>query len=605
MSNVPASATRLAVLVVDDIATSRSALCAVVEELGCEAIGADSGAAALRLVADRRPDVVLLDLLMPDLDGFEVTRCIRALVATRWLPVIVTSSLQGDEHFIHALESGADDYLVRPVNPRLLEAKLRHYARVLDLQARLETLAQRQRRIHDNILDAVITVDEAGTIVEANLAACRAFGSGEPASLRGRSCEAVLGAGLEAMRTGEDRVLLRADGSEMPVRITTSDWTDDGRAHCTLVVRDLAEQHRIDRMKDEFLATVSHELRTPLTSVLGALGLLAAGAAGPLPPAAVPLAEAAQRNGQRLSRLIDDILDLTKLEGDRLPMALAPAAIGDLLHEAHAATQSYAERAGVVLATDVDAAAGRIEVRVDALRFLQVMANLLSNAIKHSPAGDAVEVTLESDTAAVRVRVRDRGPGVDPAFRSRMFAKFSQADASDRRAQGGTGLGLYISRMLVERMGGRIGVEPGGSGGTVFIVELPRADAVPPRRAPSVLVVDSDVDARSRVAGWLGPLGDVDAVANLVQAEASARRRPPAVVIADTLAQGEADAFCTALHRLTDGGPVVLYSDAVDAAFAQSMGARWIRKSGTAPDRVLESVRAAIAARRVGRGAAA
>jgi CheY-like chemotaxis protein len=133
MSSVPASASRLAVLVVDDIDASRLALCALVDELGHEAVGADSGAAALQLVAERRPDVVLLDLLMPGLDGFEVTRCIRALGANRWLPVIVTSSLQGDEHFIHALENGADDYLTRPVNPLLLQAKLRQYRRVLEL----------------------------------------------------------------------------------------------------------------------------------------------------------------------------------------------------------------------------------------------------------------------------------------------------------------------------------------------------------------------------------------------------------------------------------------------------------------------------------------
>jgi CheY-like chemotaxis protein len=107
MNTVPASERRLLVLVVDDISESRRQLCALVAELGHEAVGADSGAAALRLVEERRPDVILLDLLMPEVDGFEVTRRLRALDANRWLPVIVTSSLQGDEHFIHALESGA------------------------------------------------------------------------------------------------------------------------------------------------------------------------------------------------------------------------------------------------------------------------------------------------------------------------------------------------------------------------------------------------------------------------------------------------------------------------------------------------------------------
>ena len=322
MSSDPANAHRLLVLVVDDIQTSRRALCALVTELGHEAVGSDSGAAALTLVVERRPDVVLLDLLMPDLDGFEVTRRIRALFANRWLPVIVTSSLEGDEHFIHALENGADDYLTRPVNAGLLEAKLRHYRRVLDLQSRLEALAQRQRQIHDNIVDAVITIDRDGTIEEANVAASRIFGSGAATGLEGRHCEAVLGASLQALRQQREVSLRRADGSEFPAEIGLSEWLENGLSHSTLVVRDLTERRRIERMKDEFLATASHELRTPLTSVLGALGLLAAGAAGPLPPAAIPLAAAAQRNGERLSRLIDDILDLTKLEGDRLVMRL-------------------------------------------------------------------------------------------------------------------------------------------------------------------------------------------------------------------------------------------------------------------------------------------
>ena len=232
------------------------------------------------------------------------------------------------------------------------------------------------------------------------------------------------------------------------------------------------------------------------------------------------------------------------------------------------------------------------------------MANLLSNAIKHSPAGETVGVSLEPGAQAVRVRVRDRGAGIDPAFRSRMFAKFAQADGSDHRVPGGTGLGLYISRMLVERMGGRIGVDSAPGGGTVFTVELPRADAAPARAMPSALIVDSDVDSRQRVAGWIEPLCHVDAVASLAHAEAAMRRNVPSVVIADTRAQGEADAFCTALRRLAAGGRVILYSDSVDAAFAQSMGVAWLRKSGTGQDDVIDAVRGAIDAARSARGAA-
>jgi CheY-like chemotaxis protein len=184
-----------------------------------------------------------------------------------------------------------------------------------------------------------------------------------------------------------------------------------------------------------------------------------------------------------------------------------------------------------------------------------------------------------------------------------MFTKFSQADGSDHRAQGGTGLGLYISRMLVERMGGRIGVESATGNGSAFTVEFPRADVAPAPAMPSVLVVDGDVDSRQRVARWIEPLCDVEGVATLAHAEASARRRVPSVVIADTHAQGEADAFCAALRRLATGGQLILYSDSVDAAFARSMGGAWLRKSGTGHEELIEAVRTAIDAARGAKGA--
>lgn len=466
----------LDVLVVDDIAASRQALCALVEQLGHHVSGVCCGEAALVRVQTRRPDVVLLDLLMPDLDGFEVTRRLRALCRDRWLPVLVTSSMQGDEHFIHALQQGADDYLLRPVNPALLSAKLRHYGRVLALQGRLSSALQRQRDILDNILDVVITVDPQGLLCDVNLAACLRLGRGlSDDSLLGRPCAELLGADLDALTQQRELTVRTVDGGTFPAEVSVSPWRHDGQIRHTVVLRDLTERRQIDRMKDEFLATVSHELRTPLTSILGALGLLAGGVAGTLPPAAKPLADVARRNGERLSRLIDDLLDLTKLEGDRMVLHLRPVSLPALLGEALAANQGYADRSGVRLVYSPPPDAERWRARLDGDRFLQVMANLLSNAIKHTPSGAHVYVEPLSEGPWLRVRVRDEGPGIDPAFRPRMFEKFSQADASDRRPQGGTGLGLYLTRVLVERMGGRIVVEDTPVGqGAVFEVKFPR-----------------------------------------------------------------------------------------------------------------------------------
>lgn len=587
IGSVPA----LRVLVADDIEASRLNLCALVRGLGHEVQAVSSGTQALEQVALKPPDLVLLDLLMPDMDGFKVTEQLRLRVTDRWLPVIVTSSLEGDEHFIHALLGGADDYLSRPVNPALLEAKLRHYSRVLGLQSGLAAHSQRQRDINDNILDAVITLDGNGLIEEANFSAIRLFGDGVN-RLDNQPCLRVLGVSLDQVISQVEVSLTRFNGVAFPAELALSEWREGGRVHYTLVVRDLTERRRMARMKDEFLATVSHELRTPLTSVLGALGLLASGAAGALPKSAVPLAEVAKRNGERLSRLIDDILDLTKLEGNQMVLQLRPVRLESLLREAVSANQGYASRAGVQLSLAVSQ--GSPQVRLDADRFLQVMANLLSNAIKHSPPGETVSVGLAWTDAVVMVRVRDRGPGIDPKFRSRMFEKFSQADSSDRRAQGGTGLGLYITRMLVERMGGRVAVDSVSGEGATFIIELPVMDAKVPVGTPWVLLIDRDVDAQRRLSDWLSPLCQVESAVDLQHAHQFSVRHSPVMVIADPQTQGLAEDFCNALQRLAHGKSVLLYSDAVDADFVQRLGMNWLQKSRAGREDLQAAVRAAL-----------
>jgi len=479
--------TTLHVLVVDDVASSRDALAEMVRALGHKVVAVDSGVAALAALNTRLPDVVFLELWMAGMDGFELSRRIRALPDCRWLPLMVTSVRQGEQSVIDALAHGADDSLAKPVNATLLEAKLRHCSRFLGLQSRLASMAQRQRDIQDNILDAVLTLDEHEHIVDANLAACRTFSNGTPAGLVGHGLRVATGFDLPSLAGPGQCVLRRLDGANFPAEVSASEWREAGEVRTTLVVRDLTEQRRNERMRDEFLAIVSHELRTPLTSVLGAIGLLASGAAGPLPALSLPLVAAAQRNGERLSKLIDDVLDLTKLEGDRMVMNLRSQPLVPLLHEAVAANQGYAVAAKVRLALffDLEAVHGAAQVRVDADRFLQVMANLLSNAIKHSPAGTAVTVRISAEAHGYGVTVSDCGRGIDPRFLARLFEKFSQADSSDGRPVGGTGLGLYIARLLVERMGGRIYAEQGaqpGEGAT-FRLWFPATAIDPPGAA--------------------------------------------------------------------------------------------------------------------------
>lgn len=464
------AANKLQILVADDISATRLKLCDMLKSLGHQVMAVQSGQEVLDAVPKAQPDLVLLDLLMPGLDGFEVVQRLRGVVTDRWLPVIVMSSLEGEEHLIYALSQGADDYLVRPLSSSMLNAKLRHYGQVLGMQNRLAALARRQTVIHDNIMDAVITMDEFGVIQESNVAASKLLGRGQT-PLSGQSCETVLGESLIDLLRMTETKLLRGDGRPFPAELVWSSWRELGRMHYTLVIHDLTERRRIERMKDEFLATVSHELRTPLTSVMGALGLLASGASGDLPATALELADVARRNGERLGKLIDDVLDLTKLEGNQMVLHMRETALSELLVEAVRTNQAYADPTGVRLQLFMQASCP--SVVLDADRFLQVMANLLSNAVKHSKQGDKVKVHLRWSPEQVDILVKDSGPGVDPEFRSRMFEKFSQADGTDQRPQGGTGLGLYVSRLFVERMGGSISCDSVPGKGATFRLIFP------------------------------------------------------------------------------------------------------------------------------------
>ncbi len=234
---------------------------------------------------------------------------------------------------------------------------------------------------------------------------------------------------------------------------------------------DITELKRIDRMKTEFISTVSHELRTPLTSIRGSLGLIAGGVAGELPEAAKNLVGIAKNNCDRLVRLINDILDIEKIESGKMHLNLQVVDIKQLIQQALAANEGFAgqHRVTVLLRAPDEP----LQVRIDSDRLTQVLTNLLSNAVKFSPPESAVEVRVSRVGQQVRVEVADHGPGIPKEFRSRIFQKFSQADSSDTRQKGGTGLGLSISRTLVEQMGGAIGFNSQVGAGTTFFFELP------------------------------------------------------------------------------------------------------------------------------------
>jgi signal transduction histidine kinase len=248
---------------------------------------------------------------------------------------------------------------------------------------------------------------------------------------------------------------------------------DASPRYFVLQSQDITARKEIDRIKSEFIATVSHELRTPLTSIQGSLGLVAAGAAGPLPEKAAHLIDVAYSNAGRLTLIINDILDVEKIDGGKMTLELANHSLAALVERAVEENLGFAQRYQVQFVFPT--ALPSVIARVDANRLLQVLANLLSNAAKYSPAEASVEIGMAVNGASVRISVTDHGPGVPASFRHRIFERFSQADGSDSRQKGGTGLGLTISRALIEQMGGTVGYESNANIATTFFFELPVA----------------------------------------------------------------------------------------------------------------------------------
>ena len=334
---------------------------------------------------------------------------------------------------------------------------------------------------------------------------------------------------------------------------------------------DITELKRIDRMKTEFVSTVSHELRTPLTSIRGALGLIAGGVAGPLPEAAKTLVDIAKNNCERLIRLINDILDNEKIESGKMRLDSQVADIGKLVRQAVVAIEGFAGQHQVQVL--LQAPDEPLQVRLDSDRIIQVLTNLLSNAVKFSSPKSAVQVKITRVAKGVRVDVTDHGPGIPEEFRSRIFQKFSQADSSDTRQKGGTGLGLNISRMLVEKMGGHIGFSSQAGAGATFFFEMPEWHApsrplqlcgAPVASRPRILICEGDADVAKLISRMLDKASfEFDIAYCVEQAMAClARKRYDAVTIDLKLPGAQGVAFISALRgdEKTRCLPVVVIS---------------------------------------------
>jgi PAS domain S-box-containing protein len=394
---------------------------------------------------------------------------------TEWRRAILFVALSG---FVGLLTQG----LVATVRARAREAEER---------ARLERRREAyMRAVMDSAAEGIAALDTDGLATFVNPSGAEMLGysvddlvgrpmhatihhshpDGSPYPVEDCPVHASLEHGSESRRS--DEVFWRQDGSSFPVEYRSKPIeSGEEIVGAVMTFSDISERLEVQRAKDEFVSLVSHELRTPLTSIRGSLGLMEGGVLGELPDEVLRMLGIAISNTDRLVRLINDTLDAERIESGKTAMERRECELGELMKQTGDLLAANAREAGVQL--EIEPLATTIYADPD--RIIQTLVNLVGNAIKFSPDGAPVTVSGEADDGLVRVTVRDRGPGIPPDQRERIFDRFSQLDSSDTRQQPGSGLGLAIARGIVEQHGGRIWVESKPGDGSTFAFEIPRS----------------------------------------------------------------------------------------------------------------------------------
>jgi PAS domain S-box-containing protein len=368
-------------------------------------------------------------------------------------------------------------------------------------EQRLRDAQVRIQAIVENAVSSIITIDERGKMLHVNKAACTAFGYSAK-EMEGQNVSMLMPSPYREehdsylrnyLSTGKAEIIgkgrevegLRKDGTTFPIDLGVAEiMLESGRTYIGTVtdlsdikalqrarIAKFEEALKLERLKGEFIATINHELRTPLTSIVGSLSLVAHERVGELPSKVKSMIDIAFTNGERLAKLVNDILDIEKLAAGKMNFDSQDLSVGPLLQEAVRANLAYGQRyaVGIELKPGVEG----LRVHTDPDRISQVLSNLISNAVKYSPEGASVVLSAKRRGGMVRISVADHGPGIPCEFRDRVFLRFAQADSSDARRRGGTGLGLSITKSIVEALGGSIGFVTREGKGTTFYIDLP------------------------------------------------------------------------------------------------------------------------------------
>jgi PAS domain S-box-containing protein len=473
-------------LLVDDNPTNLDMLSRRLTRKNYQVITAESGREALALLEKESIDLVLLDLMMPEMDGIEVLSHIRKRFSMAHLPVIVVIAKSEREHLVEAFDAGANDYITKPIDFEVLLARTRSHIEHRYLELSLRASEEQYRDLFDHASDLIFSFNAAGELLYFNPSLERSSGFSSE-ELQATSCFELFSAPCKSWETLLQETRKTNGSSQLELMLKTAKGEDlflEGNLSARErqgnleayrgIFHDISARKQAENMKNAFVSMVSHELRTPLTSIRGSLSLLLKGLAGPLNPDMTELLEISHRNSERLIFLINDILDIEKMEAGKMDFRFERLSLRELAQQALINNQAYADQYQVTY----HLVSGPIAAWVwgDRERLNQVLANLLSNAAKYSLPQGQVELSLTAEEKGVyRLTVTDQGSGIPAAFRSQIFTKFAQADNSSTRSKEGTGLGLAISKEIIEKHGGTLDFwsEPGL---TRFYFDLPPAE---------------------------------------------------------------------------------------------------------------------------------
>ncbi|MDF3035083.1 MAG: hybrid sensor histidine kinase/response regulator, partial [Paucimonas sp.] len=524
---------------VDDSEAARYAKTRVLSRAGYTVLEAESGTEALDKARHEKPDLILLDVKLPDINGFEVCKLLRQDSQTNKILILQTSaSFVGSTHKIRALEGGADNYLVEPVEPEELIANVQALLRLGQAESQLRDSEKRFRQIANNVTDVFWMFDcQKRELLYVN-----------PAyeALWQRSIEILQKAPDDwlAVVHADDRVrvemaynrfyesgfleeeyrLVLKDGSlrwirdrGFPVRDDDSNGKRIARISQDITTSKIYEEQlqETDRKKDEFLATLAHELRNPLGPIRNSVELL-----NKIAPNPTTMEERARqiilRQANHLVRLVDDLLDVSRITHGKVSLRRLPVELREFVMPAVETAQNLIDARHHKLSVQLPDQ--RCWVRGDAVRLAQVIGNLLTNAAKFTPAGGSIELTAAIAADKLKVSVLDNGIGVDPERAQHIFDMFAQADHAPDRAPDGLGIGLSLVRKLMDLHGGTVELKSEGVGrGSRFDITLPvltdREEN--PRSTTSnsageqknfdrkILVVDDNIDAATTLAALL------------------------------------------------------------------------------------------------------